>query len=145
MPGGAGDEVRSVPGFYRAGQFFGVDGNTTRGRKVFETKHSGRLSRQAKWRTFWRFSIRRRQTNFSIQRNIVQDVSWRRRCYAEFQDAGPAVSNKTVAASKITETRICRFIVLVRETAGVLHGVDHLRLIRTYADKPAHEVAFPTS
>jgi cytochrome c2 len=41
-----GDEMRSVLGYYWAGQFFGVNGNATRGRKVFEDKrctecHSG--------------------------------------------------------------------------------------------------------
>ncbi len=34
-----GDEMRSVLGYYWAGQFFGVNGNANRGRKVFETKH----------------------------------------------------------------------------------------------------------
>jgi len=33
------DEMRSVLGYYWAGQFFGVDGNVSRGKKVFETKH----------------------------------------------------------------------------------------------------------
>lgn len=34
-----GDEMRAVLGYYWAGQFFGVDGNAVRGKKVFEDKH----------------------------------------------------------------------------------------------------------
>jgi len=34
-----GDEMRAVLGYYWANQFFGVDGNAARGKKVFEAKH----------------------------------------------------------------------------------------------------------